>query len=129
MSPAQTRRPRRWPAAALVATGLVLLAGCANTPTASSNGSASTTANGGTAAPSDTQMDAFASCLAENGVTLPEGSSGPQSNPAPGGGAEGSAPPEGPAPGDGAPPAPEGVDADTWAAALEACGDTMPKAS
>jgi hypothetical protein len=125
MTPAQTRRPRWWLAAALAATGLVLLAGCAST--ASNTGSASTTANGGTAAPSDTQMDAFASCLAENGVTLPEGSDGPQSNPAPGGGTEGSAPPEGPEPGDGAPPAPEGVDADTWAAALEACGDAMPK--
>ena len=128
MTPAQTRRPRWWPAAALAATGLVLLAGCGNAATGSSTGSASTTANGGTAAPSDTQMDAFASCLAENGVTLPEGSGDPQSNPAPGGGAGGSAPPDAPAPGDGdTPPAPEGVDAVTWAAALEACSDTMPK--
>jgi hypothetical protein len=128
MAPAQTRRPRWWPAAALAATGLVLLAGCGNAATGSSTGSASTTANGGTAAPSNTQMDAFASCLAENGVTLPEGSGDPQSDPAPGGAAGGSAPPDAPAPGDGdTPPAPEGVDAVTWAAALEACSDTMPK--
>jgi hypothetical protein len=127
MSPAQTRRPRRWPATALAATGLVLLAGCAST--ASSTGSASTTANGGTAALSNTQMDAFANCLAENSVTLPEGSGGPSgADPAPEGGSQGGAPPEGPAPDDGdTPPAPEGVDADTWAAALEACGDAMPK--
>jgi hypothetical protein len=128
MAPAQTRRPRSWPAAALAATGLVLLAGCGSAATGSSTGSKSTTANGGTSAPSDTQMDAFASCLAENGVTLPEGSGDLQSNPAPDGGAEGSAPSDAPAPGDGdTPPAPEGVDAVTWAAALEACSDTMPK--
>jgi hypothetical protein len=128
MAPAQTRRPRSWQAAALAATGLVLLAGCGSAATGSSTGSTSTTANGGTSAPSDTQMDAFASCLAENGVTLPEGSGDLQSNPAPDGGAEGSAPSDAPAPGDGdTPPAPEGVDAVTWAAALEACSDTMPK--
>jgi hypothetical protein len=128
MAPAQTRRPRWWPAAALAATGLVLLTGCGSAATGSSTGTATTTANGGTTAPSDTQMDAFASCLAENDVTLPEGSGDPQSNPAPDGGAGGSAPSDAPAPGDGdTPPAPEGVDAATWAAALEACSDTMPK--
>jgi hypothetical protein len=128
MTPAQTRRPRWWPVAALAATGLVLLTGCGSAATGSSTTTTTTTTNGGTTAPSNTQMDAFASCLAENDVTLPEGSGDPQGNPAPGGGADGSAPPEAPAPGDGdIPPAPEGVDADTWAAALEACSDTMPK--
>ena len=128
MSPAQTRRPRWWLAAGLAATGLVLLAGCGNAASASSTGSASTTANGGTVASSDTQMDAFAGCLAENGVTLPERSGGPQGGrPPAGGGGDGGAPPQGAAPGDGGtPPAPEGVDADTWAAALKACGDKMP---
>lgn len=138
MSPAQTRRPRWWLAAGLAATGLVLLAGCGNAASASSTGSTSTSANGGTVASSDTQMDAFASCLAENGVTLPERAGGAQGGQPPAGGTDGGTPPQGAAPeggaapqgaapGDGGtPPAPEGVDVDTWAAALKACGDTMP---
>ena len=112
MSLAQTRRSRWWLAPGLAAAGLVVLAGCSGTATASSaTGESSSTTGGVTVASSDTQMDAFASCLAENGVTLPEPSGGPQ------GGAPGAG---------GTPPAPEGVDADTWAAALEACGDVMP---
>jgi hypothetical protein len=124
MSLAETRRSRWWPAVGLAAAGLVVLAGCSSTASASgSTGESSSTTGGGTVASSDTQMDAFASCLAENGVTLPERSGGPQGGPP----ADGSAPPEGGAPGaDGTPPAPEGVDADTWAAALQACGDVMP---
>ena len=124
MSPAQIRRPRWWLAAGLAAAGIVLLAGCGSAASASSSGS---TGEAGTAGSSDTQMDAFSSCLAENGVTLPERSGGPQGGRPPGGDADGGAPPQGAAPGDGGtPPAPEGVDADTWAAAMQACGDVMP---
>lgn len=129
MSSALTGRPRWWPAAGLAVAGVVLLAGCGNAASASgtTSGSASTTGEGGTVASSDTQMDAFAGCLAENGVALPEPSGGPQGGPSPGGSADGGAPPERSAPGaGGTPPAPEGVDADTWAAALQACADTMP---
>jgi hypothetical protein len=127
MSLAQTRRSRWWPAAGLAAAGLVVLAGCSSTASASgTTGESASTTGAATVASSDTQMDAFASCLAENGVTLPE----PAGSPA--GGADGSAPPEGAPPEGGAPgaggtpPAPEGVDADTWAAALQACADVMP---
>ena len=127
MSLAQTRRSRWWPAAGLAVAGLVVLAGCSSTASASgTTGESVSTTGEATVASSDTQMDAFASCLAENGVTLPEpagpGESVDRSAPPEG------APPEGGAPGaGGTPPAPEGVDADTWAAALEACGDAMPK--
>jgi hypothetical protein len=105
--------------------GLVLLAGCGSAASASSTTgtSASTTGDGATVESSDPQMEAFASCLAENGVTLPEPSGGRQGGPP----ADGGAPPDGAAPGAGGPPpAPEGVDADTWAAALQACGDMLP---
>jgi hypothetical protein len=123
MSLAQTHRSRWLLASALAAAGLVVLAGCSSTASASgTTGESSGTTGGGTVASSDTQMDAFAGCLAENGVSLPE----PGGPPA-GGSADRSAPPEGGAPGaGGTPPAPEGVDADTWAAALQACGDVMP---
>src|SRR4051794_36343391 len=87
MSPAQIRRPRWWLAAGLAAAGVVLLAGCGSAASASSTG---TTGGAGAAGSSDTQMDAFSSCLAENGVTLPE----PQ-----GGGPEGGRPPGGDADG------------------------------
>lgn len=133
MSLAQTRRSRWWLAPGLAAAGLVVLAGCSSTPTASgTTGESASTTGEATVASSDTQMDAFASCLAENGVTLPEPSGGPQAGAPAGGPADGSAPPEGAPPEGGAPgaggtpPAPEGVDADTWAAALQACGDVMP---
>lgn len=106
MPRAQTRRPRRWPAAGLAAAGLIVLAGCDTTASTSS----------------DSQMEAFAACMAENGVTLPKRSGDPQGDPPPGGGVR----LRGPAEGDGSPPAPEGVDADKWAAALEACRDVMP---
>ena len=120
MPRAQTRHPRRWPAAGLATAGLIVLAGCDTTASTSSTGGAST--NGGTVTSSDPQMEAFAACMAENGVTLPKRPGGPQGDPPPGGGVR----LRGPAEGDGRPPAPEGVDADKWAAALEACRDVMP---
>jgi hypothetical protein len=128
MASALTGRPRWLLATGLAAAGVVLLAGCGSVGSAASGTTgASTAGEEGTVASSDTQMDAFASCLGENGVTLPEPSGGPQGGPPAGGGADGGAPPEGAAPGAGAtPPAPEGVDADTCAAALQACADTMP---
>jgi hypothetical protein len=122
MSLAQIRRSRWWLAPALAAAGLVVLAGCSSTASASGTTGESSSTTGGTVASSDTQMDAFASCLAENGVSLPEPGGPPAA-----GSADRSAPPEGGAPGaGGTPPAPEGVDADTWAAALQACADVMP---
>jgi hypothetical protein len=79
-------------------------------------------------------MAAYTSCLAENGVTLPErpargsgaqqGGTPPSGAPAaPGEGGQGGGPGgTGRTPGE----APEGVDADTWAAAQQACADLAP---
>ena len=72
-------------------------------------------------------MAAYTSCMAENGVTMPE--------PGDGGGAP---PPDGGTPPTGEPPtggqdgpggggqAPEGVDEATWEAAQQACADLAP---
>ena len=97
-------------------------------------------------APDDTAKAAFASCMAENGVTLPERGA-PDGGPAAGGGAGpggagggaagpgagGASPPSGApqaggAGGGGAMPAPPGVDATAWAAAQEACAQYAPTA-
>jgi hypothetical protein len=102
-------------------------------------------ATGSTAgAPDDTAMAAFASCLAENGVTLPErgapdggaggaGSAGGTAGGAGGGAAgpgagaaDGGSPPTGAPPAGGTQPAPPGVDATAWAAAQEACAQYAP---
>jgi hypothetical protein len=108
-----SRRRIRLLALPLLATGLVVLAACgaATTTTSSSSGSGA----GGS--------DAFAACMAENGVTAPTGG--------PGGGSGGGAPPTGTAgsPGNGgAVQAPPGVDTATWEAALEACASVAPTA-
>jgi len=137
---------RRWrlvlvPVAAVGLAGLV----------ACGTGAATASSAG---APDDTAMAAFASCMAENGVTLPErgapdggpaaggagpgGAGGGAAGPGAGGagsaagpGAGGASPPSGApqaggAGGGGAMPAPPGVDATAWAAAQEACAQYAP---
>jgi hypothetical protein len=128
LDPAPPRR--RWsrligaPVAAVSLAGLV----------ACGTGAASTTT-------SNTAMTAFASCLAENGVTLPQRGDDGGPN---GGGTDGGSPPTGtppaggtggsgssggagaPAQNGGAMAAPPGVDATTWAAAQKACAQYAP---
>jgi hypothetical protein len=138
---------RRWrlvlvPVAAVGLAGLV----------ACGTGAATASSAG---APDDTAMAAFASCMAENGVTLPErgasdggpaagsgagtggagggaagpgaGGAGSAAGPGPGGVSPPSgAPQAGGAGGGGAMPAPPGVDATAWAAAQEACAQYAP---
>src|SRR5690242_5395324 len=121
----------------LAAVGLAGLVACGT-------GSAPTGSTG--SAPDDTAMAAFASCLAENGVTLPErgapdggaggaGSAGGAVGPGGAGGgtagpgagaADGGSPPPGAPPAEGDLPAPPGVDAAAWAAAQEACAQYAP---
>ena len=131
MSIIQTGRPARWIAAGLAAAGLVLLGACSSSAQAASStdGDASTSGAGG-AASSSADRDAFASCLAENGVTLPEPPSGGATGGTPPSGAPQGTPPsdgsEGAPPAGGTPPAPEDVDESTWTAALEACQDLTP---
>jgi hypothetical protein len=131
--PAPTRH--RWarligmPVAAVSLAGLVACGSSAAATSASGSGGAQA---------SDSAMQAFASCLAENGVTLPQRGNGgtrPSGAPSAGGAGsgDGSAPPTGAPPaggtggsaggaaGGGAMPAPPGVDATTWAAARKAC--------
>jgi hypothetical protein len=131
LDPAPPRR--RWtrligiPVAAVGLAGLVACgSGAASTTTSSSTGS------GAQAGTSDTAMQAFASCMAENGVTLPQRGAG--------GGADGGSPPTGtpptgaptaggaggPGQGGGARSAPPGVDATTWATAQKACAQYAP---
>jgi hypothetical protein len=138
-------RSHRWGrlvVAPMGAVALVGLAACGTSTDASAASSGnrssgtSSTAENSPGRPSDSEMAAYASCLAENGVTLPErpdGSGGPPdggATPPSGaptapdgngqtGGADG---PAGWAPGE----APPGVDEDTWAAAQEACADLAP---
>ena len=132
---------RRWLITApMAAISLVGLVACGTGGATTSSGSGSGT--------SDAAMQAFASCMAENGVTLPE--RGANGGPAEGagagsgsggagggavgsggaGGADGGSPPTG-APqaggaGGGAMPAPPGVDATAWAAAQKACVQYAP---
>jgi hypothetical protein len=70
--------------------------------------------------PSNTAMAAFASCMAENGVTLPQRGDGGGSPPT------GTPPAGGPGQNGGAMAAPSGVDATTWAAAQKACAQYAP---
>ena len=124
------RRALRLIAAPVGLVALVGLAACGTGTDASTSapsaaeGSAAPAAAGG---PSDSAMAAYTSCLAENGVTLPErpdrGSGAPPSGaPAASGDGGTRGGPGGGAPGQ----APEGVDADTWAAAQQACADVAP---
>jgi hypothetical protein len=84
----------------------------------------------------DTEMAAYQSCLEENGVSMPER---PAGGAGPAAAGRGGTPPQGGTPPSGAPAAggaggpggspdqaPPGVDADTWAAAQEACSDLAP---
>jgi hypothetical protein len=127
LDPAPPRR--RWtrligvPVAAVGLAGLVACGtGAATTTTSSSTGS------GAQAGTSDTAMQAFASCLAENGVTLPQRGSGGDAD---GGSRPTGTPPTG-APTAGGPGqgggaiAPPGVDPTTWAAAQKACAQYAP---
>jgi hypothetical protein len=102
------RTGRRWLPVPLTAVGLVVLAAC---------GGGSTTAPA-TAPETTASADAFADCMTEQGVPAPEGGTrinGPrQGEP----GQQQGAPVTRRNP----PPAPDGVDPEKWAAALEACG-------
>ncbi len=132
LDPAPPRR--RWtrligvPVAAVSLAGLVACGtGATSTTTSSSTGS------GAQAGTSNTAMAAFASCMAENGVTLPQrgtdGGGTPPTGTPPAGGTGGSGGPGGAAPGGaggGAMAAPAGVDATTWAAAQKACAQYAP---
>lgn len=137
MSVTQSGRLGRWLAAPLAATGLIVLVACGGSAAGaesatSTSGSTNSTAGGGAAANAD--MEKFRSCLAENGVTLPEpgadGSTPPSGAPGPDGAKPDGARPEGASPAGGAPgatpPAPQGVDADAWAKATQACADLAP---
>jgi hypothetical protein len=135
-------RAARWIGLPLAAVGtVVLVAACGDTSTASSTGSGATAATGSTAtAPAAGTTDALATCLAQNGVTLPEGggpgaggappsgsntppSDGTQGGPQGGGGQAGGGQAGGATGADQAPP---GVDASTWAAAQKACASLAP---
>lgn len=143
------RRGRRWSRLVAAPVGVVALVGLAacgtstDTTAAASDAGTSTgapAAQGSGGEPSDSAMAAYTNCLSENGVTLPE-------RPTRGGGApdgSGGTPPSGapaapedggrdggPGGGPGGPggtpgEAPEGVGADTWAAAQEACAALAP---
>ena len=137
------RRGSRLLAAPIGLVAIVGLAACGTSTTASaaSTGSAPTTASAGadsTAQPAagsrGAAMEAYRTCLEQNGVTLPsrgnrppgsgngEGGTPPSGAPAPGGAGQGGA-------GQGGGmmrQAPPGVDADTWAKAQTACADLRP---
>ena len=116
------------------ALALVGLAGCGtDTSTTSAATSSSAAAQSSTADDSaddaDSDLADYRSCLADNGVTMPEppadgggaprqGGTPPSAAPAGGGGQGG----PGGTPGQ----APPGVDATTWAAAQKACADLAP---
>ncbi len=114
----------------VAAVGLACLAACGGGTTSTGSGSQ----------PSATAMQAFASCMAENGVTLPKrgnepgGGSPPSAAPSAGGAGGGTRPSRagGGTPATGAPrvggrmQAPAGVDATTWAAAQKACAQYAP---
>jgi hypothetical protein len=126
--------------------GVLGLAACSQPAAApSTRATTSDTASTSTADPAagdpagTPDREAFRSCLAENGITLPErGADGDRPAPPDGAGpGAGGTPPSGapaapadgtaPQAGDrGTPPAPDGVDADTWAAAQQACTDLVP---
>jgi hypothetical protein len=131
--------------APLAVAGVVLLSACSSAAsgTESSTGSSadstqsSTSGDAGGAAAPGGDMQAFVSCLAENGVTLPNAGTGggsagdgarPSGRPRPDGATH--APGTPPAGGSGAagatPPPPQGVDPEAWDAAMQACGNLVP---
>ena len=140
MSVIETGRRVLWLTAPLAAAAVVLLAGCSSSATGTegtASGTQSSTSGdaSGEAAPSG-DMQAFTSCLAENGVTMPNAGSGggpgsggarPSGSARPSGAAHApGTPPAGAAAAGGTPPAPEGVDPEAWAAAMQACGSLAP---
>lgn len=140
---ATRRRNGRWTRLVVAPLGAVTLVGLAACGTGTGSAAAATgTTSAPTAAASaegqpDSAMAAYTSCLAENGVTMPEppaggGRGGAGGTPPPHGG--GTPPSGAPEDGDGGPggaggepgQAPPGVDATTWAAAQKACADLAP---
>jgi hypothetical protein len=117
MSINRSGRLGRWFAAGLVVTGVVLLAACGNSAdsTSAPDANASTASSTATVSAGPDRAE-YASCMAENGVPLPERPSGAPPSRAPQG--------DPPAAREGMPP--EGVDEDTWTAAVEACKEFMP---
>jgi hypothetical protein len=134
----------------LAVAGLLGLAACSQLAVASSTGSTPTgSAAAGSAATGTADRDAFRSCLADNGVEVPEPpAGGPGADPngragtsggtaptgAPGAGASPDGGPpdgaghQGAGPAGGADRVPPGVDAQAWAAAQQACADLRPAA-
>jgi hypothetical protein len=122
------------PVAAVSLAGLVACGSGATSSTTSSS-----TGSGAQASTSDTAMATYSSCLAKNGVTLPQ--RGTDGGGAAGGGANGGSPPTGTPPAggpggsggqggsgqaSGAMAAPPGVDATKWTAAQKACAQYAP---
>ena len=116
---------------------VVALLGLAACGTSTDNGASAAAATASAEAPPDdaatpdgTEPAAYQSCLEENGVSMPErpgGGAAPKGGPPQGGTApQGGTPPSGGGPGGSPDQAPPGVDADTWAAAQEACSDLEP---
>ena len=116
---------------------VVALLGLAACGTSTDNGASAAAASAsaeppadGVASPDGTELAAYQSCLEENGVSMPErpaGGAAPERGAPPRGGVA----PQGGTPASGGPggspdQAPPGVDADTWAAAQEACSDLAP---
>jgi hypothetical protein len=131
MSVIQTGRRGLWLAAPLAAAGVVLMAACSGPAASTASGTqSSTSADASGAAAPGGDMQAFTSCLTENGVTLPNAGKGPR----PSGGAHPSGAPHAPGtPPAGAsraagatPPAPQGVDPAAWNTAMQKCGDLAP---
>jgi hypothetical protein len=104
------RTGRRWLPVPLAAAGLVVLAAC--------GGSDSDSTAPATEQPTTASGDAFAECMTEQGVPVPERGTR-ITGPGPGepGQQRGA-----PVTRRNAPPAPDGVDPEKWEAALEACG-------
>jgi hypothetical protein len=133
MSVIQTGRRGLWFAAPLAAAGVVLMAAC-SAPAASTAGGtpSSTSADASGAAAPGGDMQAFTSCLAENGVTLPNAGKGGGTRPSGGAHPSGAphapgTPPAGASGAAGAtPPVPQGVDPAAWNTAMQACGNLAP---
>jgi hypothetical protein len=109
----------------VAAAGAALMSGvvaCSSGPSTSNQSTAAATGSSVSSAPSPGDRDAFMQCMTDNGV------------PAPPAGGPGGPPPDGaiPPPGlggpqsGGTPPAPPGVDQQTWDNAMKACSSLAP---
>jgi hypothetical protein len=114
------------------------------TPSASASGSTDTGTDTSGGAGGNADFEAYRSCLADNGVTLPSGGPGngqggpggdggtpPSGMPSGGPGGDGGTPPSGmpsggPVNGQGGGFIPDGVDESTWEAAQQACASLAP---